>query len=95
MSLNWKRQHGQLALLVKKRTKRQCFEEDGALRHSTLTYYSTQKFCSSKPKDGNQPEPVNSLVSAVPPAARNLSKGLAGTLIERIITEKNKESRAA
>jgi hypothetical protein len=50
---------------------------------------------SSKSKDSNQPKPVNSFVSTIPPLALNLCDGLAGMLIECIITEEKKLSRGS
>ncbi len=48
------------------------------------------EIASSKP--GNQPAPTK-MVTTVPASDLNLTDGLAGTLINRIVVEKNKETR--
>jgi hypothetical protein len=47
----------------------------------------------SKPNTGKQPIQKNVVDSSLPATDLNLSTGLAGTLIDRIVVEKNKESR--
>ncbi len=49
---------------------------------------------SSKPSVGNEPAKGGSALSNVPAEALNLSEGLAGSLIDLIVFEKNKENRS-
>jgi hypothetical protein len=49
---------------------------------------------ASKPKKGEQLTTKKMATSSLSVADLNLSDGLAGTLIDRIVNEKNKENRA-
>jgi hypothetical protein len=49
---------------------------------------------ASKPKNGEQLTTKKMATSSLSVADLNLSEGLAGTLIDRIVNEKNKENRA-
>jgi hypothetical protein len=50
---------------------------------------------SSKPQGDNAAEKMITLVSDLPPSELNLTSGLSGTLIERIVIQSNKETRAS
>ncbi len=50
---------------------------------------------SSKPQGDNAAEKMITLVSYLRPSELNLTSGLSGTLIERIVMQSNKEARAS
>jgi len=49
---------------------------------------------ASKPASSDEtPETLNALTSSLPASELNLTEGLAGTLVQRIVIETNKEAR--
>ena len=58
-----------------------------------LNYYVLLHPEISSSNPSNQPATINTVVTNVPASDLNLSDGLAGTLIDRIVVEKNKETR--
>jgi hypothetical protein len=61
-----------------------------ALNYNVLLH---PEILPSKPKNSGQPIMEYSVISSLPATHLNLSNGLTGTLIDRIMIEKNKESR--
>ncbi len=61
-----------------------------ALNYNVLLH---PEILPSKPQNSGQPITENLVISSLPATHLNLSNGLAGTLIDRIVIEKNKESR--
>jgi hypothetical protein len=62
-----------------------------ALNYNVLCH---PEISSSKPEGDDNGEEKKGLMSALPPSELNLTDGLSGTLIEQIVLQSNKETRA-